>query len=110
MRPLSASMGFGGSGFAGADAVPPPEGDDEQAIIARAAQNVRSVFQIVVIGANHTFKFSSDIQMVWPGIKLTTLSAEGLSQRRFTRKESSTLWLRMASIAKDSTTVCTGPV
>ena len=64
MRPLSASLGFGGAGFAGAAGAPPPDGDEEQAAIAKAAPTVRSVFQSVVIGANNTLNFSSDMGLV----------------------------------------------
>jgi len=83
MRPVSASMGFRGAGLAGADA---SCGDDEQAIIARAAKSVRSVFQIVVIAANHTFKFSSYIQKAGSGIKLTTWADEFYAQISTERK------------------------
>ena len=64
MRPLSASLGFGGAGFAGADGAPPPDGDEEQSAIAKTAPTVRSVFQNVIIGANNNLNFSSQIGLV----------------------------------------------
>jgi len=102
IRPVSASICFGGAGFSGADSVFCPEGDEEHATIAIAAQSVRSDFQIVVIGANNNVNFSSQTQMRCLGIKLTTCEQSGVFLRRFTRKESSTLSPAAASIEKDS--------
>jgi len=100
MRPLPTSLCFGGSGFAGADAVSRLEGDEEHASIAQAAQSVKTVFQIVVIGANNTFNFSSDTRMLRSGIKLTTCDQKGVPLRGFPLKESSTLSLSASSIGE----------
>lgn len=81
------SLGFGGTGFSGADAAPPPTGDDEQAIIPKAVHSAKSIFQIFFIGANNTFNFSSQEWVLRLGIKLTTLRKVALLYADFHRKK-----------------------